>query len=184
MTPEEMREGIAFHFGKILEIMNVILPHTPNRVASLYVDKIFSGLDPKNYPSITLYPESIGEELILVKNILITSFCEHHFLPMRGMAHIAYIPKKGIAGLSKIHDLLHHIAKRPQLQERLTKEIAEELVNSLQTEDIAIVMQLKHHCLLAHGMNEEQSEMETIVWKGEFQTNPHLKVEFLNRTKK
>lgn len=184
MTPEEKREGIAFHFGKILEILNVNLPKTPERIASLYVDTIFTGLDPATFPTITLYPESRDEEPILIKNVPLMSFCEHHFLPMRGVAHIAYIPKKGIAGLSRIYNLLQHVAKRPQLQERLTREITEALVDALQTESVAVLIQLKHHCLLAQEMEGEQTEMETVVWKGEFQSSCALRTEFLSRIKK
>lgn len=188
MKPEEKKEKIAFHIEKILEILGLdttksTLKDTPNRVAKMYVDEVFSGLDSHNYPKITFHEEAINNELVLVKNISLVSFCEHHLVPMVGMAHIAYLPRGRVLGLSKIHRILRHFAKRPQLQERLTLQIADDLQQVLQTEDLAVVIQMKHFCVMARGVEDTCSDTETHVLRGRFETEEALRYEFFVRIK-
>lgn len=181
MTPDEKKEKIAFHIGKILETLGLDLPKTPERIAKMYLDEVFSGLDPSTYPEITLHKESVRNELILVKNISVVSFCEHHLVPMVGSAHIAYLPTIGIIGLSKIHRILHHFAKRPQLQERLTEQVATSLQKALQTDDVAVAICMKHFCVLARGVEDKNSEAETHVLRGRFESDASTRSEFFLR---
>jgi len=186
MTPEEKKETIAFHVEKILETLgldltNPSLAKTPERVAKMYVDEVFSGLDPATYPEVTFHEEQISNELVLVKNIALISFCEHHLVPMIGMAHVAYLPTKGVLGLSKIHRILRYYAKRPQLQERLTEQIAEKLKHELQTVDVAVAIRMKHLCVLARGVEDHSSEAETHVLRGRFETDRAIRSEFFLR---
>lgn len=187
MTPDEQKEQIAFHFEKILETLgldlsNPSLAKTPKRVATMYVDEIFSGLQPETYPEITFHKEPVSNELVLVKNISIISFCEHHFVPMCGWAHVAYLPQKGVIGLSKIHRILRYFAKRPQLQERLTQEVAANLKEVLQTEDVAVVINMKHFCVQARGVEDFASELQTHVLHGKFKTDSALQSQFFSQT--
>lgn len=186
MTPEEKKEKIAFHIGKVLEILGLDLSHpslvkTPERVAKMYVDEVFTGLNPSTYPEITFHDEAIKNDLILIKNISLISFCEHHLVPMMGIAHVGYLPNKGVIGLSKINSLLRYFAKRPQLQERLTEQIGEALQKELRTENLAIVIKMQHLCVVARGGEDQQSETETHVLKGRFQSDPILRSDFFLR---
>ncbi len=180
MTTDK-KEQIAFHVGKILEILELDLEKTPERVAEMYVDEVFSGLNPDTYPAISLLEENVNNEVVLVKNISLVSFCEHHLVPMIGVAHIAYLPSKGVLGLSKIHQLARFYAKQPQLQERMTQQIAESLSQELQTEDVAVAICMKHLCVLARGVEDQTSEMETHVLKGRFDSDPETRSEFFLR---
>ncbi len=189
MTPEKKKETIAFHFEKILETLGLdlsdpSLSKTPERVAEMYVEEIFSGLDPKTFPEVVFHHEPIDNELILIKHISLVSFCEHHLVPMVGCAHVAYLPQKGVIGLSKIHRILRHFAKRPQLQERLTEQAAVSLQQVLQTDDVAVSIEMKHFCVIARGVEDENSEVETHALKGAFQSDPSLRSTFFLRISK
>lgn len=181
MTPEEKKEKIALHIAKILETLELdlqdpSLAKTPSRVAKMYVDEVFSGLDPTTYPEITFYEEPLNNELVLVKNISLMSFCEHHLVPMAGIAHVAYFPKKRVLGFSKLHRIVKYFAKRPTMQERLTQQIADNLEKTLQTDDIAVIVRMKHFCVIARGVEDLSSEAETSVLKGQFKTDPNLQL--------
>lgn len=188
MNSQEKKEAIAFHLEKILKVLgldltNPSLAKTPQRVATMYVDEVFSGLNPETYPETSFHEETIDQELILVKNISVMSFCEHHLVPMIGMADIAYLPTKGVLGLSKIHRIVRFYAKQPQLQERMTKQIADTLKKELQTEDVAVAMRLKHFCVMARGVEDYSSELETYILKGRFDSDPQIRSEFFLRKK-
>ena len=177
---------IAYHVEKILEILGLdltdpSLAKTPERVAKMYVEEVFQGLDPTTFPELTLHKETLASELVLIKNISLTSFCEHHLVPMVGVAHVAYLPKKGVLGLSKIHRLVRHFAKRPQLQERLTQQIADSLHKALGTDDIAVMIEAKHLCVVARGVEDQQSTLETHALRGVFSLNTPAREEFFMR---
>ncbi|MCH9627696.1 MAG: GTP cyclohydrolase 1 [Chlamydiales bacterium] len=189
MTPEKKKETIAFHFEKILEALGLdlsdpSLSKTPDRVAQMYVDEIFSGLNPVSFPEVTIHNEPVDNELVLIKNISLVSFCEHHLVPMVGRAHVAYLPTEGIVGLSKIHRILRHFARRPQLQERLTEQAAESLQQVLRTDDVAVAIEMKHFCVIARGVEDENSEVETHALKGAFCSDPTLRSTFFLRISK
>jgi GTP cyclohydrolase IA len=177
LISEKMRE-ILIILG--LDLNNPSLAETPNRIAKMYVDEVFSGLDPKQFPQVSLQEEGIVEGLVLIKNITFVSFCEHHFVPFVGKAHVAYYPQKKVIGLSKIPRIVRHFAKRPQLQERLTHQIADALISLLETEDVAVVLQAFHFCVMARGVEDMSTELETHVLKGRFE-NPASRTELFGR---
>src|SRR4051812_10672634 len=137
LTTEEKIEKIGYHFKHIMETLGLdlnddSLKDTPRRVAKMYVKEIFSGLDVANKPEISLFENNYGyNEMLIEKNITLYSYCEHHFVPIIGKAHVAYIPTGKVIGLSKINRLVQYYSKRPQVQERLTIQIAEALKEAL-----------------------------------------------------
>jgi len=165
---------------KFEDILNIIgldltddsLKETPHRIAKMYINEIFSGLNPKNRPKITLFKNKYNYHSPLIEiNIPFTSFCEHHFVPIIGKANIAYIPKDYVIGLSKLHRLTNYYAKRPQVQERLTQQILEDLTNSLQTESIGVVLKASHTCISCRGVEDLGSSTITSVFTGEILEN-------------
>jgi len=161
--------------GKFEEILNIIgldikndsLKETPQRIAKMYVNEIFSGINPKNRPKLTLFKNEYKYHTPLIEmDIPFTSFCEHHFVPIIGKANIAYIPKDYVIGLSKLHRLTDYYAKRPQVQERLTKQILEDLVNLLKTESIGIVLKASHTCISCRGVEDLGSSTITSIFRG------------------
>eukprot|EP01041_Mallomonas_annulata_P036499 gene36499-59621_t len=148
---------IQEHFKAIMETLGLDLTDdslkgTPKRVAKMYVKEIFSGLDPANKPSVALFDNKYKyNEMLVEKNISFYSNCEHHFVPIIGKAHLAYISNGRVIGLSKLNRLVEYYAKRPQVQERLTMQIAKELQKELGTEDVAIVIDAKHLCVASRG---------------------------------
>jgi GTP cyclohydrolase IA len=186
LTSEAKKAIIAEKMQEILMVLGLdlsdtSLAETPNRIAKMYVDEIFSGLDPEKFPKLAFQEENLPDELILVKNISFVSFCEHHFVPIVGKAHIAYLPKKRILGLSKIPRLVRYFAKRPQLQERLTAQIAESFSSLLETDDVAVALKAIHFCVIARGVEDMTAEMETHVLKGRFDKDLSLRSEFFTR---
>lgn len=186
MTRDEKKKRIS---EKMYEIMSILgldlndpsLAGTPNRIAKMYVDEVFSGLDPEQFPLLTFQEEDIPGELVLVKNISFVSFCEHHFVPIVGKAHVGYFPNRKLVGLSKIPRIVHYLAKRPQVQERLTAQIADTLALHLETEDVAVSLQAIHFCMIARGVEECTTSMETHVLKGRFESDPSTRSEFFSR---
>jgi GTP cyclohydrolase I len=178
--------AIADRFREIMEILGLdltdpSLEKSPLRVAEMYVNEIFSGMDPSTFPKMTFMTSPCREgeisNMVVVKAGF-TSFCEHHFVPMVGHAYVSYIPKEKVIGLSKIPRLVQFFAKRPQLQERLTVQIADSLATLLETEDVAVVIKATHHCVLARGVQDSFGMTTTHAFKGQFQTNPSIKHEF------
>lgn len=186
LSPEIKKAKIEENIRSILQTLGLdltdpSLTDTPARIAKMYVDEVFSGLDPKNFPSITFHPVDLPQELIVVKQISFVSFCEHHFVPMLGYAHVAYIPEKKIVGLSKINRIVRYFAKRPQLQERLTAQIADSLSILLGTKNVAIITHARHFCMLARGVEDRETEVETSLFEGRFKEEDALRREFLTR---
>ncbi len=172
---------------KFREIMNVLgldlnddsLNGTPHRVAKMFVKEIFSGLNPENKPKISVFENKFKYgEMLVEKNINMNSTCEHHFLPIVGKAHVAYVSSGQVIGLSKINRVVDYFARRPQVQERLTVQIANELKRILKTEDVAVVIDAKHLCVSSRGIQDESSSTITAEYGGVFK-DPHRKDEFL-----
>lgn len=167
-------ELIQKHFREIMQILGLdlcddSLKGTPKRVAKMYVQEIFSGMNPAKKPKITLFQNKYKyDEMVMVRDITFYSTCEHHFLPFFGKAHIAYIPKDKVPGLSKINRLVQFYAKQPQVQERLTVQIANELRTVLETEDIAIMIEANHLCVAARGVADVHSDTVTTRYFGKF----------------
>jgi len=185
LSDAEKKEKIAFHFKEIMETLGLDLTDdslqgTPKRVAKMYVEEIFSGLNPKNKPKIALFENKYKYDQMLVeKDILLYSNCEHHFLPIYGKAHIAYISNGKVIGLSKLNRIVNYFAKRPQVQERLSIQIGEELKSILNTEDVAVLIEAKHLCVSSRGIQDDQSSTITSYYSGQFKSDTKIQ-EFLN----
>lgn len=185
MSDKEKIEKIEYHFEKIMKTLGLnlnddSLSKTPHRVAKMYVKEIFSGLNPENRPEISLFDNKYGYKRMLVeKDITLYSTCEHHFVPIIGKAHVAYIPSDKVLGLSKINRLVQYFAKRPQVQERLTIEIAEELKKILNHDNVAVVIKADHLCVASRGIKDTSSDTVTSVFFGEFEKED-VKKEFLS----
>ena len=162
-----------------LDLNDDSLKETPNRVAKMYVKELFSGLDESKMPDSSLFINDYSYNSMLVeKDIELYSICEHHFVPIIGKAHVAYIAKDNIIGLSKINRIVRYFSRRPQVQERLTKQIVDALKTILNIEDIACVIDAKHLCVNMRGVKDTQSSTITAVYSGKFQKD-NIKQEFL-----
>jgi GTP cyclohydrolase IA len=185
MDDEDKMELIEKHFRHIMEIMGLDLKDdslkgTPKRVAKMYIKEIFSGLDPKNKPNIALFDNKYNYDQMLVeKDIAVFSNCEHHFVPIYGKAHVAYISSGKVIGLSKLNRIVEYYSRRPQVQERLTVQIANELKEALQTEDIAVVIDARHMCVQSRGVRDSGSSTITSYYGGKFAEDA-TKKEFLS----
>ncbi|WP_439584736.1 GTP cyclohydrolase I FolE [Dyadobacter bucti] len=185
MDDDMKMELIEKHFRHIMEIMGLDLTDdslkgTPKRVAKMYIKEVFSGLDPKNKPAIALFDNKYKYEQMLVeKDITVFSNCEHHFVPIYGKAHVAYISSGKVIGLSKLNRIVEYYSKRPQVQERLTVQIANELKEALQTEDIAVVIDAQHMCVQSRGIRDSGSSTVTAYYGGKFE-NEVTRKEFLS----
>ena len=188
LTDHQKKEKIAALFHEIMDVMGLDLTDdslkgTPKRVAKMYIDEIFSGLNPANKPKVALFNNKYQYNQMLVeKNITFYSNCEHHFVPIIGKAHIAYISSGKVIGLSKLNRIVQYYAKRPQVQERLTNQIAEELKNILQTEDVAVIIDAKHLCVSSRGIKDDTSATVTSYFGGTFNT-PQKIIELQNTLK-
>jgi len=183
-TDDEKIRTISWHFEKIMETLGLDLNDdslrgTPLRVAHMYVKEIFSGLDPAKKPFIALFENKYKYNQMLVeKNITFYSNCEHHFVPIMGRAHIAYISSGKVIGLSKINRIVQYYARRPQVQERLTIQIANELKSVMNTRDVAVVIDAVHLCVSSRGVQDIQSSTITAQYEGLFKRED-IKNEFL-----
>ena len=163
-----------------LDLHDESLQGTPDRVAKMFVKEVFSGLNPDNKPDITLFENDYGyNDMLIEKNITLYSYCEHHFVPIVGKAHVAYFSSGKVIGLSKINRLVAYYAKRPQVQERLTIQIAEGLKEALETEDVAVIVDAVHHCVASRGIQDTNSSTLTTHFSGKF-TQTHIRNQFLS----
>ena len=174
LTDDEKMERIEDKFREIMEIMGLdlrddSLQGTPHRVAKMFVKEIFSGLNPQNKPELKTFDNKYKYgEMLLEKNITLNSTCEHHFLPIIGKAHVAYISSGRVIGLSKLNRIVDYYARRPQVQERLTVQIANELKKALNTDDVAVVIEAKHLCVSSRGIQDSASSTVTAEYCGKF----------------
>jgi len=177
-------ELIQKHFKEIMQILGLDLTDdslrgTPERVAKMYVKEIFSGLNPANKPDVKLFDNKYNYNQMLVeKDITIYSNCEHHFVPIIGKVHVAYISSGKVIGLSKINRIVQYFAKRPQVQERLTVQIGNELKSLLQTDDVAVIVDAVHLCVSSRGIQDTSSSTVTSFYNGKFEKET-TKQEFL-----
>lgn len=186
LTPDEKIEKIQGLFREIMETLGLdltddSLQDSPRRVAKMYVNEIFGGLLPENRPSISTFKNEYKYRQMLVeKDITVYSFCEHHFLPIIGRAHVAYVSNGEVIGLSKINRIVDYYAKRPQVQERLTMQIAQAMKEALGTEDVACIVDAKHLCVNCRGIKDTTSSTITAELSGLFRNNPTTRKEFLH----
>jgi GTP cyclohydrolase I len=176
---------ISQHFKSIMHILGLdlnddSLKGTPERVGKMFVKEIFSGLDPKNKPELTLFENKYHyNEMLVEKGITLYSNCEHHFVPIVGKAHIAYVSSGTVIGLSKLNRLVNYYAKRPQVQERLTNQIATALKEALNTEDVAVIIDAVHLCVSSRGIQDTNSSTVTARYSGKF-CDERVKAEFFS----
>ena len=174
ISDEEKMAIIEDKFRDIMETMGLDLTDdslrgTPHRVAKMFIKEIFYGLNPENKPKISVFENKFKYgEMLVEKNINMNSTCEHHFLPIVGKAHVAYISNGEVIGLSKINRIVDYYARRPQVQERLTVQIAAELREILKTDDVAVIIDAKHMCVSSRGIQDESSSTVTAEYSGKF----------------
>lgn len=174
MSDDEKIAIISEHFREImhtlgLDLNDESLNGTPLRVAKMYVKELFSGLNPENAPSITLFENNYKYgEILVERDISFYSNCEHHFVPIVGKVHVGYIASKNVIGLSKLHRIVNHYARRPQVQERMTMQIGEALKNALKTNDVAVVVDADHFCVSSRGIADQSSSTVTSYFDGAF----------------
>jgi len=184
-SDNEKIEIIAGHFEKIMETIGLdlnddSLAGTPRRVAKMFIKEKFKGLNKMNKPSISLFDNAYQySKMLIEKNIKVESTCEHHFLPITGMAHVAYISTGKVIGLSKINRIVDYYARRPQVQERLTRQIVEALKEALETDDVIVAMEAKHHCVSSRGIEDPHSSTVTLEYSGKFEEQA-LRNEFMD----
>ncbi len=185
MSQEQRYERIK---GLMTEVVSTLglnleddsLEETPHRIAKMYVYEIFSGLDYGNFPKIAMIENKMDlEEMVKVRDISVLSSCEHHFVTIDGTAKVAYIPNKKIIGLSKINRLVRFFSQRPQVQERLTKQVLIALQTLLETDNVAVSINATHYCVKSRGVMDVNSQTETTALGGIFKSNPRTRAEFL-----
>jgi GTP cyclohydrolase I len=185
MSNEEKYDRIRGHFSEIVALLGLdltddSLAETPHRIAKMYVDEIFSGLDYNNFPKISVIENKMQvDEMVKVEDIGLISTCEHHFVTIDGRATVAYIPKNKIIGLSKINRIVGFFAQRPQVQERLTQQVLLTLQTLLETEDVAITIKATHYCVKSRGIKDVNSATTTTALGGAFKSHIHTRAEFL-----
>lgn len=185
LSDEEKIGKIGYHFAEIMRTLGLdlhddSLSGTPRRVATMFVKEVFSGLDSLNKPRLSLFENKYGyKKMLLAKDITLFSYCEHHFVPIIGKAHVAYFPGKQVIGLSKINRLVHYYARRPQVQERLTMQVSEALKEALQHDDVAVLIEADHLCVASRGIKDTGSITITSACSGKFE-NEAVRQEFLS----
>ena len=186
LTPEQKYERIR---GLMIDVVKTLgldlsddsLAETPHRIAKMYVHEIFSGLDYRQFPKLSLIENKMGaDEMVKIRDIDLTSTCEHHFVTIDGVAKVAYIPKDKIIGLSKINRVVRFFGQRPQVQERLTRQILVALQALLETEDVAVSIDATHYCVKSRGVQDTNSQTSSTALGGCFRENIHTRAEFLN----
>ena len=186
LSADEKYRRISQQMVQVLETLGLdlnddSLAETPHRIAKMYVHEIFSGLDYRHFPKLSLIDNKMGaNEMVKVRNIDLTSTCEHHFVTIDGAAKVAYIPKDTIIGLSKINRIVRFFGQRPQVQERLTRQILVALQTLLGTDDVAVNIDATHYCVKSRGIMDSNSTTSTTALGGCFKENIHTRAEFLN----
>lgn len=183
---KEKKQQIERHMHDILTLLGLdlgddSLEETPRRIAKMYVDEVFSGLDYNNFPKITMIENKMNvSEMVRVKDITVTSTCEHHLVTIDGKAAVAYIPRGKIIGLSKINRIVRFFAQRPQVQERMTQQILVALQTLLESDDVAVTIDATHYCVKSRGVMDATSETTTTALGGIFKSIPATRAEFFS----
>lgn len=174
LSDDEKIDLIQDKFTEIMETLGLDLTDdslkgTPYRVAKMYVKEIFGGLNPENKPSISVFDNKYNyDKMLIEKNITLNSSCEHHFLPIAGVAHVAYISSGKVIGLSKMNRIVDYFARRPQVQERMTVQIYNELKKILDTDSVIVVVDAEHMCVSSRGIQDSKSSTVTMEYGGKF----------------
>ena len=185
LSPDQKYQRIRGLMADVVETLGLdlrddSLAETPHRIAKMYVHEIFSGMDYNQFPKLSLIENKMGaNEMVKIREIDLTSTCEHHFVTIDGVAKVAYIPKDKIIGLSKINRIVRFFGQRPQVQERLTRQILVALQALLSTEDVAVNIDATHYCVKSRGVMDTNSQTSTTALGGCFKENIHTRAEFL-----
>ncbi len=185
LSAEQKQDKLKALFTQVaqtlgLDLADDSLSETPHRIAKMYINEIFSGLDYQNFPKITVIDNKMGtDEMVMVSDIGLTSTCEHHFVTIDGFAKVAYLPAGKIIGLSKINRLVRFFAQRPQVQERLTQQVLVALQALLETDNVAVTINATHFCVKARGVMDSNSITRTTALGGTFKANATTRAEFL-----
>ena len=186
LSSKEKIDKIEGNFNQILDTLGLdraddSLLDTPKRIAKMYVNEIFWGLDYEAFPKATVVENKMKyNEMVIVKNISVQSNCEHHFVVIDGLACVAYVPKEKVLGLSKINRIVEYFAKRPQIQERLTEQVYHALSFILETEDVAVMIDAQHYCVKSRGVEDTGSSTITSRLGGGFKSDHKARTEFLS----
>jgi GTP cyclohydrolase I len=186
LSRDQKFDAISSSFADIartlgLDLSDDSLCDTPQRIAKMYVDEIFSGLDYARFPKATAIENKMGvEEMVRIDDIAVVSTCEHHFITIDGVASVAYIPAGKIIGLSKVNRIVRFFAQRPQVQERLTQQVLVALQTLLATDDVAITINAVHYCVKARGVMDANSRTRTTALGGQFKLDARTRGEFLS----
>ncbi|MCM8530006.1 MAG: GTP cyclohydrolase I FolE [Lentisphaeraceae bacterium] len=190
LSSEEKVDKVRGLFSEIMETLGLdlkddSLTDTPRRVAKMYVNEIFWGMQPENFPKCTAIENKMDyDEMITIRDVKVMSNCEHHFVVIDGVANIAYIPNEKVLGLSKINRIVEYFSRRPQVQERLTNQIFHCLTYILDTKDVAVVIDATHYCVKSRGIQDVNSHTFTSKLGGIFRSNPATRAEFYALVKK
>ena len=186
LSSKEKIDKIEDNFNQILDTLGLdrrddSLLDTPKRIAKMYVNEIYWGLDYEAFPKATVVENKMKyNEMVIVKNISVQSNCEHHFVVIDGLACVAYVPKEKVLGLSKINRIVEYFAKRPQIQERLTEQVYHALSFILETEDVAVMIDAQHYCVKSRGVEDTGSSTITSRLGGGFKSDHKARAEFLS----
>lgn len=186
LSPEQKYERITSSMTEVMRTLGLDLTddsliETPHRIAKMYVHEIFSGLDYTKFPKLSVIDNKMRvDEMVKIRDIDLTSTCEHHFVTIDGTAKVAYIPKNKIIGLSKINRIVRFFAQRPQVQERLTRQVLIALQTLLETDDVGVSIDATHYCVKSRGVLDSNSSTSTMALGGCFSENPHKRAEFLS----
>ena len=186
LSPDQKYDRISGLMADVVETLGLdlsddSLAETPHRIAKMYVHEIFSGLNYEHFPKLSLIDNKMGaDEMVKIRKIDLTSTCEHHFVTIDGIAKVAYIPNDKIIGLSKINRIVRFFGQRPQVQERLTRQILVAMQTLLGTQDVAVSIDATHYCVKSRGVMDTNSQTSTTALGGCFKENIHTRAEFLN----
>ncbi len=189
LSSEEKISKIQHHFTEIMETLGLDLKDdslmdTPKRVAKMFVNEVFWGLDPDKFPKITTIENKMAyDEMITISDIKVMSNCEHHFVTIDGFAHVSHIPNKKVIGLSKINRIVDYFSRRPQVQERLTHQVFHTLCYLLDTQDVAVVLHATHYCVKSRGIQDTNSKTSTSKLGGQFKRSAATRAEFFAQIK-
>lgn len=183
---KEKIEIIESHFTEIMKTLGLDLSddsliETPKRVAKMYVNEVFWGLDYDAFPKATTVENKMAyDEMVVERNVNVMSNCEHHFVTIDGLATVAYVPNQKVLGLSKINRIVEYFSKRPQIQERLTEQVFHALCYILETDNVAVMIDAKHYCVSSRGVEDTGSSTVTCKLGGGFKSDPAARAEFLS----
>jgi len=186
LRSDQKYQRIKALMGEVMDTLGLdrqddSLNETPHRIAKMYVDEIFSGLDYRSFPKISLIQNKFGtSEMVKVKDIDLVSTCEHHFVTIDGLAKVAYVPGEMVIGLSKINRIVRFFAQRPQVQERLTRQVLVSLQVLLGTDDVAVAIDAMHYCVKSRGIMDSSSSTSTRAFGGCFETDTEMRKDFIN----